>query len=88
LISIVTSRTLSPFWSTIQAGPCSAPVMHEDALLAELERVDCRVLAVPVAAPGAQQPGDRRAVRVLLGDVERKGAAVRFEELQTTTSAA
>src|SRR5690606_9312333 len=37
------------------------PVVGEDQLLAELEAVDRRVVAVPVAAPGAEHPRQRRA---------------------------
>ncbi len=47
-------------------------VVGEDALLAELELLDRRVVAVAVAAPGAQQPRDRRAVGVqVVRDLER-----------------
>ena len=51
-----------------------AAVVGEDELLAELERLDRRVVAVAVAAPAAQQPGHRAAVGVqVVGELERHG---------------
>lgn len=59
-----------------------SPVVGEDALLAELEGLDRRVVAATVALSGAQQPRDGRAIRVqVVGDLERHDSAVRFEEL-------
>ena len=47
-------------------------VLLEDQLLAELEGLDRRVLAVAVAVPAADHPGERRAQLVdVLGDLER-----------------
>ena len=54
-----------------------AAVVGEDQLLAELERLDRRVVAVAVAPPGAEHPGHRAAVGVqVVGELERHGVDV------------
>ena len=52
-------------------------VLLEDHLLAVLERLDRRVVAVAVADPAAEQPGDGSTVRVQVGrKLERHRSSV------------
>src|SRR6478735_6747348 len=54
-----------------------AAVLLEQHLLTEVETLDGRVVPLAVAAPGADDPGQRRTVRVdVVGDLERHGPSL------------